>query len=269
MQHKLSQRKPPGRFAVFPKSGRLRHGRKERQRKVASAKAVATACRFWMCETGRSFTGFFAGLAKERSMRHKRLRREPLKRFAVFSEKRMLAARQKGTPAESRLGECEHAGRSFTRCFWVLLRNGACGTSVCGGNRRSASLVFFRKAGACGTVERNAGGKLSQQVLPQSSSVSESVKPAGRSFTGFFAGLAKERSMRHKLPQRKPPGRLRHDGSSIGSLSPPSNSESANMPGVPWRTVLNGLLRNGACSATGYEEHPERRFPLLSGKQPL
>ena len=34
MQHKFPQRKPLKRFSVFPKSGCLRHGRKERQRKA-------------------------------------------------------------------------------------------------------------------------------------------------------------------------------------------------------------------------------------------
>ena len=182
------RREPPERFAGFlPKSRRLRHGRKERQRKAGS---------------------------------------ESVNMPDVLLQD----------------------------VFGGLLRNGACSTSFRRGNRRSASLVFFRKPGACGTAERNAGGKRGH---------------TGRSFSGCFWWLAKERGVQHKLPQRKPPERLRHDGSSIGSLSPPSNSESANMPGVPWRTVLNGLLRNGACSATGYEEHPERRFPLLSGKQPL
>ena len=36
MQHKFPQRKPLKRFSVFPKSGCLRHVRKERQRKAGS-----------------------------------------------------------------------------------------------------------------------------------------------------------------------------------------------------------------------------------------
>ena len=48
-----------------------------------------------------------------------------------FSEKRMLAARQKGTPAES----VDIPDVLLQDVFGGLLRNGACSTSGCGGNR--------------------------------------------------------------------------------------------------------------------------------------
>ena len=65
------RREPPERFAGFlPKSRRLRHGRKERQRKA------------WTYRT--FFYKMLGGLAKERGMQYKLLQRKPLKRFSVF-----------------------------------------------------------------------------------------------------------------------------------------------------------------------------------------